>query len=266
MVPRAWLTYVLLLCFGTFALDATPDVCNKQDADAASLLQDRVRVETKHFNRLDNVEATQDTIQAAVLNTASIGSVGVKKVLKGIEDDLMLPVPRTGRSNSFHVPYEIRESTIKGAGLGVFSTAGIPSGHMIWKNHPQDNLLVDPKEINDMRQSLLEASHKVRQELFAWTCGDDIDTDMFFELDDGRLFNDAHSSKTNVHPCGPYGANLCASRAISGGEEFLEDYTGEDVFQAEWLLKFEAEFKDREPWHYQSDVEAHITGLDSKAK
>lgn len=120
------------------------------------------------------------------------------------------------------VGYELRESTIKGAGFGVFTTEDIRQGKMIWKFFDSDHIFYkNADEILAVINKLKTFEEKQDYLVHCYS----LDDRVCYELDDGHCMN--HSEKPN---CG-YDVkrdgkrlNAYALRDIKKGEEILVSY------------------------------------------
>eukprot|EP00747_Dinoflagellata_sp_TGD_P174194 gnl/TRDRNA2_/TRDRNA2_214106_c0_seq1.p1 gnl/TRDRNA2_/TRDRNA2_214106_c0~~gnl/TRDRNA2_/TRDRNA2_214106_c0_seq1.p1 ORF type:complete len:224 (-),score=35.54 gnl/TRDRNA2_/TRDRNA2_214106_c0_seq1:186-857(-) len=120
------------------------------------------------------------------------------------------------------VPYEVRESP---HGHGLFVTASVKSGELVWKFSEADASLFTEAQA---RAFLCDHPERVKQilEYGYWTPGADSHL-IDLSLDDGRFFNHS-SSQSNVALGSVVGASdihsTYALRDIAADEELLDDY------------------------------------------
>ena len=138
-----------------------------------------------------------------------------------------LPAQRSGaaeaqRTCAMQVPYELKQSPI--AGLGIFATAPIARGTLLWK---YDENSVKEYEEAALRARLapLSAAEAVElcEHVFCW------EGKVCEIMDDGKYWNHAKGSKQNTgnHPDGDAhgdGMSSYALRDIAAGEELTDDY------------------------------------------
>ena len=140
-----------------------------------------------------------------------------------------LPAQRSGaaahgawRTSAMQVPYELKQSPI--AGLGIFATAPIARGTLLWK---YDENSVKEYEEAALRARLapLSAAEAVElcEHVFCW------EGKVCEIMDDGKYWNHAKGSKQNTgnHPDGDAhgdGMSSYALRDIAAGEELTDDY------------------------------------------
>ena len=138
------------------------------------------------------------------------------------------------------VPYELKESPI--AGLGLFATAPIARGTLLWK---YDENSVKEYEEPALRSRLAPLSAAEAVELcehaYCW------EGKVCEIVDDGKYWNHAKGSNQNTggwHPDGDAhgdGMSSYALRDIAAGEELTDDYALYDK-----LPWFEAICQERE--------------------
>ena len=130
--------------------------------------------------------------------------------------------PRRWRTCAMQVPYELKQSPI--AGLGIFATAPIARGTLLWK---YDENSVKEYEEAALRARLapLSAAEAVElcEHVFCW------EGKVCEIMDDGKYWNHAKGSKQNTgnHPDGDAhgdGMSSYALRDIAAGEELTDDY------------------------------------------
>jgi SET domain-containing protein len=123
---------------------------------------------------------------------------------------------------AMQVPYELKQSPI--AGLGIFATALIARGTLLWK---YDENSVKEYEEAALRARLapLSAAEAVElcEHVFCW------EGKVCEIVDDGKYWNHAKGSKQNTgnHPDGDAhgdGMSSYALRDIAAGEELTDDY------------------------------------------
>ena len=138
-----------------------------------------------------------------------------------------LPAQRSGAAHgagtcAMQVPYELKQSPI--AGLGIFATAPIARGTLLWK---YDENSVKEYEEAALRARLapLSAAEAVElcEHVFCW------EGKVCEIMDDGKYWNHAKGSKQNTgnHPDGDAhgdGMSSYALRDIAAGEELTDDY------------------------------------------
>ena len=138
-----------------------------------------------------------------------------------------LPAQRSGaaeaqRTCAMQVPYELKQSPI--AGLGIFATAPIARGTLLWKYN--ENSVKEYEEAAlRARLAPLSAAEAVElcEHVFCW------EGKVCEIMDDGKYWNHAKGSKQNTgnHPDGDAhgdGMSSYALRDIAAGEELTDDY------------------------------------------
>ena len=147
---------------------------------------------------------------------------------------------KLNHAHAMQVPYELKESPI--AGLGLFATAPIARGTLLWK---YDENSVKEYEEPALRSRLapLSAAEAVElcEHVFCW------EGKVCEIVDDGKYWNHAKGSNQNTggwHPDGDAhgdGMSSYALRDIAAGEELTDDYALYDK-----LPWFEAICQERE--------------------
>lgn len=146
---------------------------------------------------------------------------------------------RLRHARDMQVPYELKQSPI--AGLGLFATAPIARGTLLWK---YDGNSVKEYEEAALRLRLapLSAAEAVElcEHVFCW------EGKVCEIVDDGKYWNHAKGSNQNTgnHPDGDAhgdGMSSYALRDIAAGEELTDDYALYDK-----LPWFEAICQERE--------------------
>lgn len=121
---------------------------------------------------------------------------------------------------------EVRESTVAGAGLGLFATRLIPGGTVWWKAGPDNCVCVSRKQYDILMASHLKHSAWSREFLNAMQMfgyiNDDTD-ELVVAIDDSRFVNHSDTPNSISNPEDPNNQAM-AARDILPGEEILEDY------------------------------------------
>ena len=137
------------------------------------------------------------------------------------------PTHHRRRQARMQVPYELRASSI--AGVGLFATAPIARGTLLWKYGPE-SVIVHNEE--SLRARLADLSKPGQVELcehvYCWE-GKVIEI-----LDDAKMWNHARAGQnTGNHPDEAQGEgdgeSSYALRDIEAGEELLDDYSTYDA-------------------------------------
>ena len=123
---------------------------------------------------------------------------------------------------AMQVPYELKQSPI--AGLGIFATAPITRGTLLWK-YDENSVKEYEEAALRARLALLSAAEAVElcEHVFCW------EGKVCEIVDDGKYWNHAKGSKQNTgnHPDGDAhgdGMSSYALRDIAAGEELTDDY------------------------------------------
>lgn len=129
------------------------------------------------------------------------------------------------------VPYEVRDSPI--AGRGLFATAPIARGALIWRYAPGSSVVEHDEPSLRARLAGL-AAEDVRDLLSHIYCWDGLAIEI---LDDAKIWNHSVTPNSGLHP--DPAAGVCdgvssyALRAISAGEEITDDYV--TFAEVEWF-------------------------------
>ena len=110
----------------------------------------------------------------------------------------------------------MKESTIPGAGVGIFADEFIPKGKTVWKYYPEHHICWYNKRSLEryLDQLSYEDAYKYLIHVYEW------DDDMvFYEKDDGRYIN--HSFDPNIYD---KNTHSYAIKDVNPGEEILDNY------------------------------------------
>jgi SET domain-containing protein len=127
---------------------------------------------------------------------------------------------------ALHEFTEVRESTVPGAGLGLFATKLIPSGVVWWSATEVNCVCVTRKQYEILMASHLENSAWSREflnaiQMFGYI-NDDTD-ELVVAIDNSRFVNHSDTPNSLSNPEDPNNQAI-AGRDIYPGEEILEDY------------------------------------------
>lgn len=127
------------------------------------------------------------------------------------------------------VPYEVRESP--GKGKGLFATAFIKKGTLVWKHYEEHNVRYDAsaasakkyravlKELEESKGR--DAAVAYVEHTYRWP-NDGI---VVYEFDDGRYTNHSEDENFGVNrQLDPRGDNCYALRDIQAGDELVQNY------------------------------------------
>lgn len=112
---------------------------------------------------------------------------------------------------------EVKESSIEGAGKGVFTTVPIKKGDIIWSYDPNHCLQISEEQLLSL-DKCSDDKHLLKEFLMFCYCEPTLEK-IIFLCDESRFTN--HSDTPN---CGVVATNSVALRDINEGEEICEDY------------------------------------------
>lgn len=125
-----------------------------------------------------------------------------------------------------HEYTEVRESSVPGAGLGLFATQRIPKGTVWWEATADNCVRVTLKQYEVLKKSHLESSAWSRELLNAFQMFGYIDgetDELVVAVDDSRFVNHSDNPNSMPAPHDPDNQSV-AALDIEPGEEILEDY------------------------------------------
>ena len=118
------------------------------------------------------------------------------------------------------IKYEVKQSSIKGAGLGIFAMEDVTKGQLVWKFKKENHVFYYNE--HSLRQKLLNMKFGDAQQYLSLIYNYDKDI-VVHELDDGKYTN--HSFNPNIF--GAPNHDCYAVRDIKKGEELFENYVVE---------------------------------------
>ena len=137
---------------------------------------------------------------------------------------------------------EVRESSVSGAGLGLFATRRIPRGTVWWRATPVNHIRV-PKLTylcllgSELRRS--KSSEALLASLHKFAYFDPRNNELILCLDNGRFVN--HSTTPNSIPAHHELTSASATAVdIEPGEEIFENY--QEYGDADWLAPASDDF------------------------
>ena len=116
----------------------------------------------------------------------------------------------------FKINCELRQSTIPGIGLGVFTLEDIKKGDLVWAFDENMDMRIHVSDLNALEPSQLTFINK-----YAWREGDFI----YLPCDLNKFVN--HSNNPNIG-CFDRRLTDIAFRDIKAGEELFADYSSFD--------------------------------------
>jgi SET domain-containing protein len=127
---------------------------------------------------------------------------------------------------ALHEFTEVRESTVPGAGLGLFATKLIPYGTVWWIATKDNCVCVTRKQYEILMASHLENSawsHEFLNAIQMFGYINDDTDELVVAIDNSRFVNHSDTPNSLSNPADPNNQAI-AGRDILPGEEILEDY------------------------------------------
>lgn len=136
------------------------------------------------------------------------------------------------------IKYQLKQSNISNAGLGIFADEFVPKGKMVWKFRNEDHVFYNTKQ--SIEQKLSTLTHEEAKEYVTYMYSMDTKTAVY-ELDDGKYVN--HSLNSNIY-CINGNENCYASKDIHKGDEIVENYitSYEGENELKWLTDLEIRY------------------------
>ena len=142
---------------------------------------------------------------------------------------------------------EVRESSVYGAGLGLFATRRIPRGTVWWRATPVNHIRVTKLAYLCLLGSELgrsESSDAMLASIHKFAYFDPRNDELILCLDNGRFVN--HSTTPNSIPALHETTSASAAAVdIKPGEEIFENYC--EYGNADWLVPASNEFSQFGP-------------------
>lgn len=139
---------------------------------------------------------------------------------------------------------EVRESSVAGAGLGLFATKRIPRGTVWWRATPVNHIRVPRLTYICLLNSELRrsgSSEAMLASIHKFAYFDPRNNELILCLDNGRFVN--HSTMPNSVPANHEVTSASAAAVdIEPGHEIFENY--QDYGDADWVLPVPEEFKN----------------------
>ena len=151
------------------------------------------------------------------------------------------------------INYKVKESSIPGAGLGVFADESVKKGDIVWKFEEKNHELYYSKK--ELEAKVSPMTYKDAQTYLKHSI--DYDTNLVAHLKDDSKYINHSSINHNLGDCGDKykdsdGLYACATRDINKNEEILENYLA-SYYRCKWMNQLFAKYNVWRPYPLNND-------------